>query len=64
VTGLLAPPGDAGGLAAALERVLAEPALRARLGQAALAASRAYDVRVCVQRMEGLYDELLRGRRS
>jgi glycosyltransferase involved in cell wall biosynthesis len=61
VSGLLAPPGDAGALAAALERVLADPAFRARLGQSALAASRGYDVRVCVEQMETLYDELLAG---
>jgi glycosyltransferase involved in cell wall biosynthesis len=35
VTGLLVPPGDATALRDALERLLAEPALRARLGEAA-----------------------------
>jgi glycosyltransferase involved in cell wall biosynthesis len=64
VSGLLAPPGDAAALAAALERVLADPALRTRLGRAALAASRGYDVRVCVEQMEALYDDLLCGRRG
>ena len=34
VTGLVAPPGDAGALADALRRLLADPALRAELGQA------------------------------
>jgi glycosyltransferase involved in cell wall biosynthesis len=41
-TGLLVPPGDASALAAALERVIRDPALRARLaaaGQARIAAS-------------------------
>src|SRR6266700_241778 len=37
VNGLLCPPGDAGALAAALERLRCEPALRARLGRAARA---------------------------
>jgi len=37
VNGLLCPPGDAAALAAALERLRSEPALRARLGRAARA---------------------------
>jgi glycosyltransferase involved in cell wall biosynthesis len=37
VNGLLCPPGDAAALAAALERLRCEPALRARLGRAARA---------------------------
>ena len=35
VTGLLTPPGDAAALADALQRLLADPALRATMGQAA-----------------------------
>ena len=35
VSGLLTPPGDAAAVAAALERLAADPALRARLGRAA-----------------------------
>ncbi|MEA2646012.1 MAG: hypothetical protein QOE92_1095 [Chloroflexota bacterium] len=37
VTGLLVPPGDAEAMAAALQRALDDPELRARLGQAAQA---------------------------
>jgi glycosyltransferase involved in cell wall biosynthesis len=37
VNGLLCPPGDAAALATALERLLREPVVRARLGQAARA---------------------------
>lgn len=39
-TGLLVPPGDAGALAAALDRVLADDALRARLAETALRVGR------------------------
>jgi glycosyltransferase involved in cell wall biosynthesis len=64
VSGLLVPPGDAAALAASLERVVADHALREALGRRALEASRLYDVRSCVEQMEALYDEILdeRGR--
>lgn len=61
VDGLLVPPADPTALAAALERVLVEPGRREALGQQALEASRAYDVRACVLQMQQLYDELLAG---
>ena len=62
VTGLLVPPGDAASLADALERALCDDALRAELSAHALAASRKYDVRACVDAMQALYDELLASR--
>ena len=58
-TGVLVPPADAPALAGGLERVLADGALREALGRQALAASRRYDVRACVDQMQDLYDELL-----
>ncbi len=61
VSGLLVPPGDAAALAAALDRAVADPDLRAALGRCALEASRRYDVRACVDAMQALYDELLAG---
>jgi glycosyltransferase involved in cell wall biosynthesis len=61
-SGLLVPPGDAGALEAALDRVLGDPGLRDALGRGALEASRAYDVRSCVAQMEALYDEILEER--
>jgi glycosyltransferase involved in cell wall biosynthesis len=57
--GLLVPPGDAEGLAVALDRVLADAILREDLGRQALEDSRRYDVQTCVEHMEALYDELL-----
>jgi glycosyltransferase involved in cell wall biosynthesis len=59
VTGVLVPPADADALAGALERVLGDAALRAALGRQALAASRRYDVRTCVDAMQAFYDDLL-----
>ena len=59
VTGLLVPPGDDAALGAALDRVLGEAGLREALGRQAFEASRAYDVRSCVEQMEALYDEVL-----
>ncbi len=59
VTGVLVPPADAEALAAGLERVLCDGSLRATLGRQALAASRQYDVRACVDAMQSFYDDLL-----
>ena len=48
-TGLLVEPGDADALAAALERLIAEPALRRRLGLAAAEhVRRDFDAAVCI----------------
>jgi glycosyltransferase involved in cell wall biosynthesis len=58
-TGLLVPPADAAALAAALERVTADVALRSALGSRAREASRQYDVVACVAAMQAFYDELL-----
>ena len=62
--GLLVAPADPGALADALERVLVTPSLRQDLARRALAASRRYDVRACVDQMQQLYDEVLAGRRD
>ena len=61
VTGVLVAPADALALADGLERVLGDAALREALGRQALAVSRRYDVRACVDAMQALYDELLGG---
>ena len=54
-TGLLAPPGDADALGAAVGRVLADPALGVRLAAAAAEQLGAFDATVMVRRLEGLY---------
>jgi glycosyltransferase involved in cell wall biosynthesis len=60
VTGLLVPPGDPSALAAALRRLQADPALRARLGKAARqrVVSR-FDLTACAEAMcttlDGIY---------
>ncbi len=60
VTGLLVPRGDEEGLAAALERLLAEPALRRTYGDAG---RRSYERRFTAERMvdetEAIYRDLL-----
>jgi glycosyltransferase involved in cell wall biosynthesis len=59
VTGVLVPPADADALAGGLEHVLRDGARREALGRRALAASRRYDVRACVDAMQAFYDDLL-----
>jgi glycosyltransferase involved in cell wall biosynthesis len=59
VTGVLVPPADADALAGGLEHVLRDEAWREALGRRALAASRRYDVRACVDAMQAFYDDLL-----
>jgi glycosyltransferase involved in cell wall biosynthesis len=59
VTGLLVPPRTPADLAAAIGRLAADPALRARLGAAGRAAVSAYSVAACVDRHEAVYRKLL-----
>ncbi len=62
-TGLLVPPRDPGALGRALHRVLADPPLLARLGEAARLSSREYDIDRTVRNIEDLYTEVLTERR-
>jgi glycosyltransferase involved in cell wall biosynthesis len=62
-TGLLVPARDPAALSRALSRLLAEPALRAQLGEAAHRASRAYDIAQSVRHIEDLYEEILTERK-
>ena len=62
--GVLVPAGDVGGLADALCPVMADPGRRARMGEAARATAREYDIGRISHRWETLFDELSRGPRA
>jgi glycosyltransferase involved in cell wall biosynthesis len=62
VDGLLVPDGDIGALAAALERLIADPDRRARMSEAALTSAKAYEPLALRRRWLRLFDELSRGR--
>jgi glycosyltransferase involved in cell wall biosynthesis len=59
--GLLVPAGEGPALARAIERLLADPALGAQLGEAARRRAAQYSVTTMLARTEQLYRELLEG---
>jgi glycosyltransferase involved in cell wall biosynthesis len=62
-TGILVAPRDPNALAAAVDRLIGDPALRARMGAAARARVAAvFDIRRHVTTMEAIFDEMLAGR--
>jgi glycosyltransferase involved in cell wall biosynthesis len=64
-TGILVPPRDAGALAAAIDRLVADPGLRLRMGAAARARVDAvFDIRHHVRALEGVFAEMLAHRRG
>jgi glycosyltransferase involved in cell wall biosynthesis len=64
-TGLLCPPGDPAAFAAALGRLLDDPDFRQRMGDQALAlVRREFTVEREVERIEGIYREILERRRA
>jgi glycosyltransferase involved in cell wall biosynthesis len=63
-TGLLVPPKDPEALGAALAKVLEDGALRGRLGSAAQAASKRYDIQECMRLMQQIYDDVIRERKA
>jgi glycosyltransferase involved in cell wall biosynthesis len=61
-TGFLVPPGDEARMAAAVGRLLREPALRERMGRAARAeAERRFDATATVAAYERLFERVVRG---
>lgn len=60
-TGYLVPPGDAGALRRAIERLLEDPQLRARMGQQAARRAAEFRAGAVVPRIEQLYRRLLAG---
>jgi glycosyltransferase involved in cell wall biosynthesis len=57
-TGLLVPPGDVDALVEAMQRLNAEPDLRARMGEAARERSRLFKASAALPRFAQLYSEL------
>jgi len=62
-SGLLVPPGDAGELAGALDRLIGDRALRERLGAGALARVEAFSATAVIPRYEAAYERALATRR-
>jgi glycosyltransferase involved in cell wall biosynthesis len=63
-TGFLLPPGDRDALSAAIERLAGDPALRERLGTAAVERAAEFNPDVLVPRLEDAYRRALDTRRS
>jgi glycosyltransferase involved in cell wall biosynthesis len=59
VSGLLVPAGGTDELAYALERVLCDDQLRARLGAAGRERALAFDIRRAARRLQALYEEMM-----
>nr|MDQ3611445.1 glycosyltransferase [Actinomycetota bacterium] len=57
--GFLVPPGDAQGLAAAIQRLVDDEELRRRMGTAAAGTARGFSVGSAVERVQRLYTSVL-----
>lgn len=65
VTGVLVPPGDAAALAAAMARLAADPALRARMGEAARARfENEFRADITIDRIDSIYRRVQAGPRD
>jgi len=58
-TGLVVPPQDCGALAEAINQLLADEALRSRLGQRGRKRASAFSKEAMIEKVVGLYEELL-----
>ena len=61
--GLIVPPGDEAAMADALERLLADDALRERMGSASRADVQVHEIHAIVDRLEELYERVAATRR-
>ena len=64
VTGLLVPPGDAEALARALDALLDNPELRARMGHAGQSRARRFEASAITPRIIEVFEGALRDRSS
>lgn len=62
VTGLLVPPGDPGSLAAALDRLLENPDIRQRMGEAGRQHARQFEAAAVTSRIVEVFRDVLRRR--
>ena len=62
VTGLRVPPGDPGALAAALDRLLDDPGLRRRMGEAGRERARRYEAAASAPQVVAVFEQALRAR--
>jgi glycosyltransferase involved in cell wall biosynthesis len=64
VTGILVPPNDSSALTTSLTKLIAEPELRTRMGQAALQRAAIYSASVVVPQIERVYREVVAAPRA
>jgi glycosyltransferase involved in cell wall biosynthesis len=62
VTGLMVPPSDPGALAAAIDRLLDDPGLRQRMGEAGRVRARQFEARAVAPRILEVFEDALRSR--
>ena len=61
VSGILVPPGDTARFGEAASALIEDPALRARLGEGAIARAKTFDALEMTKGTEAVYEEVLSG---